>query len=95
MHSCTAPTLSCSSVVRQFRYASTLTAVQLVTSWLHVMGVLSEARDTAGRQQAAEKKKGNKVRPGMQRWPQAAEGQARASLPESWAFHCMTAIIQR
>ena len=72
-------------MVRQFRYASTLTAVQLVTSWLHVMGVLSEARDTAERQQAAEKKKGNKVRPVTQCRPQAAEEHAHTSSPESWA----------
>ena len=54
-----------SSVVREFRATATLTAAQLVTSWIQVSLTLVEARDTAERQLAAEeRKKGGKVRRG-------------------------------
>ncbi|EFN51942.1 hypothetical protein CHLNCDRAFT_139605, partial [Chlorella variabilis] len=45
------------SVVREFRCVATLTAAQLVTSWIHVSLALGEARDTAERQLAAEQRK--------------------------------------
>ena len=38
------------SAVRDFRRVGTLTAVQLITSWIHVTQALAEARDTAQRQ---------------------------------------------
>lgn len=51
-----------SSVVREFRRVATLTAVQLVTSFIHVTRILTEGRATAERQLAVEeKKKGGKV----------------------------------
>jgi hypothetical protein len=46
-----------SSVVRPFRLAATVAAAQLVTSWIHVMKTLMDARDTAQRQLMAEEKK--------------------------------------
>ncbi|DBA75127.1 hypothetical protein WJX77_008338 [Trebouxia sp. C0004] len=53
--------LSC-SVVRHFRYAATMTACQLVSSWIRTMQTLNEARETAQRQLDAEsKKKSNKA----------------------------------
>ncbi|DBB17328.1 TPA: hypothetical protein ACH3X3_014371 [Trebouxia sp. C0006] len=53
--------LSC-SVVRHFRYAATMTACQLVSSWIRTMQTLNEARETAQRQLDAEsKKKTNKA----------------------------------
>ncbi|KAL3143333.1 hypothetical protein ABBQ38_002169 [Trebouxia sp. C0009 RCD-2024] len=48
--------LSC-SVVRHFRYAATMTACQLVSSWVRTMQTLNDARDTAQRQLDAESKK--------------------------------------
>ena len=62
-----------SSVVREFRCVATLTAAQLVTSWIHVSLALGEARDTAERQLAAEQRKkgGGKVGLGLEgkgRW---------------------------
>ncbi len=58
----TAMLLRCSSVVRHFRYAATMTACQLVSSWIRTMQTLNEARETAQRQLDAEsKKKTNKV----------------------------------
>jgi cohesin complex subunit SA-1/2 len=49
-------------VIREFRATATLTAAQLVTSWIQVSLTLVEARDTAERQLAAEeRKKGGKV----------------------------------
>lgn len=54
--------MSCSSVVRSFRFAATLTAQQVVTSLIRAMLSLGEARETAQRQMAAEeKKKASKV----------------------------------
>lgn len=51
-----------SSVVREFRRVAALTAVQLVTSFIHVTRILTEGRATAERQLAVEeKKKGGKV----------------------------------
>ena len=50
----------CSSVVRNFRALATLTAGQLVTSWVRAMITLTEARDTAQRQLDAEQRKGIK-----------------------------------
>lgn len=51
-----------SSVVRNFRYAATITASQLVTSWIRVIISLTDARETAQNQLAGEeKKKGSKV----------------------------------
>ena len=47
----------CSSVVRHFRYAATLTACQLVSSWIRTMQTLNDARETAQRQLDAEGKK--------------------------------------
>ncbi|KAL0028278.1 hypothetical protein WJX79_006817 [Trebouxia sp. C0005] len=53
--------LSC-SVVRHFRFAATMTACQLVSSWIRTMQTLNEARETAQRQLDAEsKKKSNKA----------------------------------
>ena len=49
-----------SSVVRNFRALATLTAGQLVTSWVRAMVTLTEARDTAQRQLDAEQRKGSK-----------------------------------
>lgn len=46
-----------SSVVREFRSVATLTAAQLVTSWIHVSQALGEARNAAERQLAAEERK--------------------------------------
>lgn len=46
-----------SSVVRPFRYAATLTACQLVSSWTRVLLGLAEARETAQRQLAAEERR--------------------------------------
>ncbi|GAB4819997.1 hypothetical protein N2152v2_007043 [Parachlorella kessleri] len=45
------------SVVRDFRRVATLTACQLVTSFIHVTRVLAEGRATAERQLAVEEKK--------------------------------------
>jgi cohesin complex subunit SA-1/2 len=50
----------CSSVVRNFRALATLTAGQLVTSWVRAMITLTEARDTAQRQLDAEQRKATK-----------------------------------
>ena len=47
----------CSSVVRHFRYAATMTACQLVSSWVRTMQTLNDARDTAQRQLDVESKK--------------------------------------
>lgn len=53
--------LSC-SVVRHFRYVATMTACQLVSSWIRTMQTLNDARETAQRQLDAEsKKKSNKA----------------------------------
>ena len=55
--------------MRDFRYVATLTAAQLVTSWVQVQLALGEARDTAERQLAAEeRKKGGKVGGGGGGW---------------------------
>ena len=55
--------LCCSSVVRNFRALATLTAGQLVSSWVRAMVTLTEARDTAQRQLDAEQRKtGKQVR---------------------------------
>ncbi len=54
-----------SSIVRPFRYAATVTAVQLVSSWNRVQLALTQARETAQFQLAAEEKKGGKVRRGL------------------------------
>lgn len=51
----------CSSVVRHFRYAATMTACQLVSSWIRTMQTLYDARETAQRQLDAEGKKKGKV----------------------------------
>ena len=57
-------------MIREFRATATLTAAQLVTSWIQVSLTLVEARDTAERQLAAEeRKKGGKVgRGGEEGW---------------------------
>lgn len=47
--------------MRDFRSVATLTAAQLVTSWIGVSLALGEARDTAERQLAAEEKKKGRV----------------------------------
>jgi cohesin complex subunit SA-1/2 len=47
--------------VRPFRYAATVTSVQLVSSWNRVQAALTEARETAQFQLAAEEKKAGKV----------------------------------
>ena len=52
----------CSSVIRGFRAAASMTASQLVTSWIRAVLSLIEARDTTQRQMDAElRKKGAKV----------------------------------
>jgi hypothetical protein len=48
-------------VVRPFRYAATVTGVQLVSSWNRIQLALAEARETAQFQLGAEEKKGAKV----------------------------------
>ena len=54
--------LPCSSDVRFFRYVGTLTACHVATSLIKVMVALSEERDVAQRQDAAEaNKKASKV----------------------------------
>ena len=50
----------CSSVVRNFRALATLTAGQLVTSWVRAMITLTEATDIAQRQLDAEQRKATK-----------------------------------
>ena len=47
----------CSSDVRSFRYVGTLTACHVATSLIKVMWILSEERETAQRQEAAETRK--------------------------------------
>lgn len=50
--------------MRDFRRVATLTAVQLVTSFIHVTHILEENLATAERQLGLEeKKKSGKVRP--------------------------------
>lgn len=72
----------CSSVVRHFRYAATMTACQLVSSWIRTMQTLNEARDTAQRQLDAEsKKKSNKV------------GSAGALCTWRFAAHLLAGVI--
>jgi len=44
-------------VVRSFRLAATITASQLVSSWVGVEEVLTEARNTADMQRRAEESK--------------------------------------
>jgi len=51
----------CSSVVRSFRAAASITASQLVTSWIRAVLSLTEARDTAQRQMEVEMRKKSKV----------------------------------
>lgn len=49
---------ACSSVVRPFRLAATITAAQLVSSWVSVEEALTEARNTADMQRRAEEARG-------------------------------------
>jgi hypothetical protein len=52
----------CSSTVRSFRHAATLTAAQLVSSWITVSAGLTKSRELAKFQLDAEEKKKAKVR---------------------------------
>lgn len=52
---------ACSSVVRPFRHAATLTAAQLVSSWIAVSKGLAESRNLTQAQLDAEERKKGKV----------------------------------
>jgi len=56
----------CSSVVRSFRHAATLTAAQLLSSWITISSGLIAARETTQYQLDVEMKKKKKVGPGQQ-----------------------------
>ena len=43
--------------MRNFRYAATLTASQLISTWIGISSALTEARETADFQLRAEEKK--------------------------------------
>lgn len=94
------------STIRNFRQVATLTASQLVTSIIHVMLTLTEARETAARQLAAEeKKKGGKVRGAApprcsapSRRPRCLAPcpyPARASFAESSSPRCLVRVCGR
>jgi hypothetical protein len=49
--------VSCRSVVRSFRFAATLAASQLISTWIGITASITQARERAGQQLAAEEKK--------------------------------------
>jgi hypothetical protein len=49
--------MCCRSVVRSFRFAATLAASQLISTWIGITASITQARERAGQQLAAEEKK--------------------------------------